>query len=727
MTLVRPLVRTLLGGGAGAGPRRLRAIEAQANASPTASQATVPAGRDGLVVWTGNYALHEPHHYLAVNRSGETKLVKANRWRMLPLRAHAGMKFGFGSLNFAGAPRAGHVLAAAAVTLPPSLSIWNVAAQTVAADQCAHPDLWLPDVGGHHVELHRETDWLYFPAHSDPRWVLLRWRDDEDALTPPAVYYIPRGQPLKVLSPFPRVYVATPDGSTIDVVCDGDAGGASRAKWYDDSAFSSTVEVNDLAGLKAALKDSTPGRRIVVAAGTYNLDEGWTAANGYAAVAYMLEAAGAVTIVKGTNACELARDGAAGTSIVKGITFGMAASTSAWIVRSGRWWFESCTWSGTPASQNTLWLNPTTPTGPVQLTLSNCTVTDAAADSTSLTAANALHAESFARQLNCTVVNAGTASNDQCVTAHGRLSWDLFGGRYSYAPAHGSGVCWANGSAGSPPVQPLCHAYLSTVSGRVDGRDYSTYLCDVTVETADSYLIGDSAANRGPQWRVGGRIHHANTTTLQNPIIARWGTIVEAMVVKVDSTHSAPRGLNLRGNVSVEGVLGDCAAGYAIHAGFGTAPDHDCVILNCGSVRDGCVTYNSTNYDYLLTVRNCLAVENAGTNFHVQSSTGTADVTSSHNQSRTNFGANWPGGPAGSTDDAVGAVAVDAATLMPAASAAAVLGTGCSAAQRGYDLGGYDSHGQILHLGAGAADRGPTTRQRVDVDEQWLHPEISIT
>lgn len=721
---VRPKLRSAQG--SAPSTRIVVSIAAQATDSPVGPQVIVPSGSNGLVVWTGNYDLHEPHHYLAVNRAGAVKILKAQRWRMLPLYGSPGAYFGFGSLDFTGAPRAGHVLSAAPVTTPPSLAVWDVAARSVAADKCAHPDLWLPDVGDHHIELHRPTDWLYFPAAAGPRWVLLRWLDDADNLTPPVAYYIARDQPLKVLSPFRRAFVATPNGSTIDVVCDGEVGGTSRTKWYDDSSFTSVVNVSDLAGLKAALKSSAPNRKIVVAAGAYNLDEGWTAANGYATVAYMLEADGAVTINKTTNACELGRDDVPGTSVVKGITFGMGSSNSAWIVRSGRWWFEGCTWSGAPASQNTVWLNPTTPTGPVQLTLSDCTVTDAVSDSTSLTAANALHADSFARQINCTVVNAGTGSSDQCVTAHGHLSWDLFGGSYSYAPAHGSGVCWANGGAGSPLVEPLCHAFLSTAAGRVDGRDYSTYLCDVTIESADSYLIGDSAADRGPQWRIGGRIHHANTTALQNPIIARWATIVESMVVKVDSTHSAPRGLNLRGNVAVEGVLGDCAAGYAIHAGFGTAPEHDCTVQNCGSVRDGCVTYNSTNYDYVLTVRNCLAVENAGTNFHVQSSTGTADVTSSHNRSRTNFGANWPGGTGGSADDTIGAVTVDAATLLPAADAAAVLGTGCSAAQRGYDVGGYDSHGQILHLGAGAADRGPTTRQRLTVEDQWLCPEVSI-
>lgn len=404
----------------------IQTITTSASATPTTTNITLTVG-NAIRVWTGETTHSESGFNLYFRRNGGTvSTVRMYRWQGRILNAANGDSISLGTDD-------GRTLQVAAMTVPASLISPTGTNGTVNCDK-AGPPIWTPTAA--HITLPSAANAFTIDSTNVERIVFIS-EYDGTTWSHPRWIWTQTNYSVRVQCNYTQVALANYDGVAIGITAPTGTtiGGTSATMTFGLPAITgSSNYCTTAAEFQAAISNSVSGDRIVLAAGTYSLTTNIIAASfaanngvggkvGMEGICIAAESGAAVTVSRSSPAVgnwSLNQSGASGYSQMTGISFDLsiASSTGPFVITSGKWKFENCSWTGATNAGTGMQLQTQVGTGPIDATLLWCLCANNAGDNFGGSGYSTNNAASLVRYVGCESTNAGPAASSQCLTTH---------------------------------------------------------------------------------------------------------------------------------------------------------------------------------------------------------------------------------------------------------------------------------------------------------------------
>ncbi|WP_376704670.1 hypothetical protein RQ479_07965 [Mesorhizobium sp. ISC25] len=429
----------------------LLSVVTETSTTPTTARIRLGRQRTGIRIWAGEQAVSETHFFVYVSRNGGApKKLKLYRWSGRILTGAPGDEFAFGTAD-------GRTLIMSVMNPPTTLETSFPVTGTANADQ-AGPPFWSPPAA--HVILASPDSAFKLVDDGTSKIVFIKERDPASGQWSPTRFVRTQaGRDTAVRCTYREIALATYTGSTLSIAAaDGPKVamiGGTKTVMHNPfmlTATGTTRNVTDVATFKAAMAAAVAGDEIVLAAGTYALDipviDSTFAANDATARVGMegilirgaTGVAADVTITGngiGTNGNWEVHGGTGLYSCMKDLTYSVAGVTGIqMLLRSGKWALENVPRIGN-LSETTKDLFAFDCSG-WALELYDFWGSAQSAGGDVLNGngdlgggTNYLSSRVIFVGMNATI--PGAVFQDQCLTTHGALAVEAYGGVYSDA------------------------------------------------------------------------------------------------------------------------------------------------------------------------------------------------------------------------------------------------------------------------------------------------------
>lgn len=446
---INPVIARQITGSAGNSPS-YNTVVTDASATPTTTALTLPGGYNAFRVWTGETAVTEGEFNLYVRlNGGSAKTINTTRWQGRVIAATAGDSIALGTTN-------GRTVYVAPVIAPASLTAPTATSGTANCDQ-AGPPLWSPSAP--HVTLADFHQTINLAASDATKRVIFISEYTGSTWTPPRWYWLPASGSINVLCTYKQVAIANYAGVAVSVTAPTGAiiGGTSASMSLPIPAFTTTIDVTDAATLQAAMASANASGGYVnirCAPGTYPLtipvDRNTFAANHTVGGRFGMEGI-FITGLTGNRADVVITGNGSGTNGnwdlnhssavnqyagyagLKDVTFDFAGIDATFAATSGNWLVQNCNFTGASSSSKDLFAFACNANRAISIDILESNASTAGSDCWNGSGDTTTNAASRARLINCSGSVAGPNVNDQIVTSHAGLPYEVYGGTYSDA------------------------------------------------------------------------------------------------------------------------------------------------------------------------------------------------------------------------------------------------------------------------------------------------------
>ena len=464
---------------------------AEASNTPTTNQVTIPSGLTGIRVYSGDISRTSDRVQVFYSIDGAaTQSIEIFKYRSSVILAPAGSRISVGTAT-------GGAMEATAVKIPDAFPVTTGVTGVANCDR-ACPPLWNPTAS--HITLPSPFSAFTITADGTRRQIFIREFDGTKYL-PERFYWLLPAENLTIFCDYTQVAIANQDGATLNITAPTGAtiGGVSTVMSFTLPTPNNTFAVTNVAELKAAIAAAASGDEIVLADGTYAVDESITQASFTANVA-----AGNVgsegIVIRSTSsdptACILSSTvsdnwqinlvGASQNSYWIGLGFNLAGLNQGFLVQNGRWRFERCIFRDLSTTNEDLINLVQSGTELYEAILLECEANNSASDCYNGNGGGAVAVGgSFALLVNCRGTTPGASNQDQVLTTHGGLPFFVYGGVYQDAAAN----AWANDNVAVSPGYGYFASFLQGT--REAGVKVNIYGSIVVCRSNSSQLIAN--------------------------------------------------------------------------------------------------------------------------------------------------------------------------------------------------------------------------------------------